>query len=53
MATSARKPIVVSGVAIVIGIVLATISIFTLTSALSPSAQQSDSDLLVYGDEGS
>jgi len=37
-------------VSIVIGIVLAALAIFMGVSALTPSADQSDAPLIVYGD---
>ncbi|MEZ5092429.1 hypothetical protein [Nocardioides sp.] len=39
-------------IAFVIGIVLAILAIFMATAVLTPAAKQSDSPLIVYGNDG-
>ncbi len=39
-------------IAFVAGLALAGLAIIAMTSILTPSAQQSDSSLIVYGDAG-
>ncbi len=48
---AALSPALKAIIALIVGIILAWLAIFAGTAALTPAAKQSDSPLIVYGED--